>query len=492
MKVLKLHQFNIKFTSACNLCFIIFATSTFAEINKFEGAPIISGSIIEISNITPSLLSVSENPSLGIQLPFPLTTSLSFSNSKLIICDPNTLIYLNGDIYGWIGGMLQKSFNLDGLSPKDVSKTLSQELEGGIDANIRMKAQYLKVGKQFYLKHRGAGFLLSLMTVSQGAVHIPGDAFSLIFSYEDGLQKGNVIDFNKLYGSFDVTSDISLRYGRQLRTNFKMFKKKTQLTWGIDLCYKLGHLMMEAKMEDGYIIYDENNVMKIHASMDIKSAGIKVDDGVGLSLHADSKHLINGHGLSGALDFSAFTENAFFSIGVSNIGAIFWNSNLHHSSLSFIKDSVTIIDIAENGLENSFTSQKLENDYFKQILKSFLFLKCSFSSSNYGRLDKRAIEKISSTRAFSIIYKQPLTYREGYKRIPIFALVLENEFFNGFLPIQIGWSFANSDNNTSFFQLKQVVTKGLSFTFNYSANNDMLFRWGKGGEVSVLSNIYFD
>lgn len=492
MERFNLTSFNVKFLYAALLCLVIIIVPTFAEINRFEGAPNISGSILGVSSLTPSLLSVSDNPSLGIQLPFPLTTSLSFSNSKFMICDPNTLIYLNGDIYSWIGGMLQKSFKLNGLSPKEVSNTLSKELESGVNVNFKMNAQYLKIGKNFYFKNRGSGFLLSLITMSQGEVHIPGDAFSLIFSYEEGLQKGNVIDFKKLYGSFDVTSDISLRYGCQLKPVLTILNRKVHIAWGINANYKIGHLMMEAKMEDGYIVYDESNVMKIHANMDFKSAGIKVEDGVALSLQTDSKHIVNGHGFSGAVDISLFTDNSFFSLGLSNLGAVFWNSDLHHSSLLFVKDSITILDIVENGVENSFTSKKIEENYFKQVLESFLYVKSSFTSSGYGKFDKRRMEKLSSARAFSIVYKQPLIHKEAYKRSPVFGLVFENEFFNGILPIQIGWSFSNLDNNSSFFQLKQVVTRGLSFTLNYSANNDMLFRWGKGGEISVLSNIYFD
>lgn len=449
---------------------------------------LIYGALLDLDYSQASLISLAQNPSLGIRLPFPLTTTMSLSNSKFKLKDPLSVLYLKGNLSSWLASLLNNSFDLEGLTPKDVSKTLSKELKGGVDIDIEFTADYIKIAKNLNKKNQNCGIVFGIQSKSIANIHLPGDAFALFFSYEDGLQKGNAIDFKSLYGEFVASTDFYLGFGKKLKKISNMSKRGTEFLWGISAVYKLGHYMLETEMDDGLIVYNNDNVMDIYSNMKIKTAGINLRN----DLSASINNIINGHGFGISTDFSIITKRLALSLGIKDIGAIFWNSNLNQINVSFSKDSVTIISLIEDDIEKALTISNDEKEILTQPLRAEINFNFTLYSDKKKKNAKLNLCKISNARAFAFTYKQPLIGGVALDYNPMFLMAFENEFFNGVLPVKIEWAVKTDKQYSSFIQLRQVVTKGLSFSLGYEAINDGLFRWNKGCKVSLSSNIYFD
>lgn len=479
----------VKFKLLIILLLCLFENNIFGQ-KSYNGNPLISGSILDINYHFSSNLPLAIQPSFGIRLPFPLTTKVNISNSKFIVNDPLSVFFLKGDYSSWIGSMLNSSFDLDNLSPKEISDKLSKELNGGVEINLGITADYCKIGKSYYKNNKNSGFLFGINSNSFGVLNIPGDAFALIFSYNDGLQKGNIIDFRSLYGEFQFSTDLLFGYGRELSPVLNIRGNQFKLFWAISAAYKLGHYMIETKMEDGYIVYDENNVLKIHSDLNINSVGLKFDENMNIKFSSDISNIINGQGIGFSADFSMAGKKLLLSLGLNDFGFMFWNSNIQNTRVSFSKDSATIIGLLEDN--DTVSAEFLELNNIKQILKGSINLKASFYSSKKTKSGKVNLNKVSNARALTFNYLQPIVggFIQDYN--PEFSMIFENEFFDGIMPVKIGWSLNTSGQYGSLIQIRQVVTRGISFTLSYCANNDPIFRWGKGGEISLSSNIYFD
>ncbi len=471
--------------------FVIFYNESFCEERR-GGNPLISGSILDINYSNPSFLPLSNTPSLGVRLPFPLTTTLSLSNSKFIVNDPTEFLYLKGNYSSLISGMLQNSFELNGLSPKEVSQKLTDELRDGVDIDIEFNADYLKIGKSFNNKSTYKGFMIGLKSNTSAELHVPGDAFSLLFSYEEGLQKGNVIDFSSLDGLFQFSTDLFLGYGKELHSNIKIGKRKFRLAAGTSIAYRMGHLMMYVDMQDGYIVYNNENVLNIHSNLRIKSAGIRFDNDMNIVIGSGISEYVNGHGFNLSGDICLYSDKLFLSLGLSDLGLVIWNNDLYTLDASFSKDSVTLLGLMEDGAGDSIVKHGEYSENYKHLSKSSFSLNVSFYSDKKNVHIPVDLKKISNARALTMHYLQPIIGGILPDYSPTFSFIVENEFFNGIMPFKVGWAIKTNGESSSFMQLRQVVTKGLSFTASYCAREDPFFRWNKGCEIAISSNIYFD
>lgn len=470
---------------------LIFYNTVFCD-EGLTGNPFISGAILDAGFSNPSYTSLSNTPSFGIRLPFPLTTTLSLSNNKFSVNDPTEFLYLNGNYSAWISGILQNSFELDGLTPKEVSNKLTEELKDGMDLAVSFDGDYLKIAKSFYRKGVYEGVRMGIKSNTSAELHIPGDAFSLLFSYQDGLQKGNVIDFSSLQGYFQFSTDLFVAYGREMRPVLKIGENSFKFALGGAIAYRMGHLMMLADMQDGYLIYNEDNVLNLHSNLKIKSAGIKFDENLNINVGSGLSEYVNGHGFNFSGDFSFYSKKLLLSLGISNIGLIYWNDNLYSLKASFSKDSLTLLGIMEEGIEDSIITHGEFDGVYKHYSKGTFDFSVSFYSDKKNSHFPVDLKKLSNARAIKFGYRQPIIGGVLKDYTPDFSFIAENEFFNGIMPVKIGWTFKTNGESTSFFQLRQVVTKGLSFTVAYCAREDPFFRWNKGCEIAISSNVYFD
>lgn len=457
---------------------------------SYDGNIKINGSLLEVESVSD--LIACEYPEFGIRLPFPLTSSVNLSNNKFFIADPFSVLFIQSDFNSWLSSMLFQSFDLEGLNPKEVSDELHDQLRNGVDIRLGFNADYLKLSKKFIKSNDSFAFKIVLKSCSNGALHIPGDAFNLIFSYDDGLQKGNVIDFNDFYGNALISTDLMFGFGKKIKKKLQIKQNYFDLSYGISIGYKMGHIMMNADMSEGYLIYNNDNILNLYSNLTIKSAGINVDENLNINIASEIADMINGHGffLSGGL--TLFSEKLSFSLECNDLGALFWRSNTNSINTIFKKDSITILSLIENGDTDFYNFSKDSDMPINQLLNSYLNLKISL----YNKLNKSKqytkLNKLSNARAISFGYKQPLTvsFNNTYK--PDFSLFFENEFFGGNMPFGIGWKLHALNQAGSFMQLRQVVTKGIAFTLGYEAQADPIFRWGKGCAISLSTNIYLE
>lgn len=475
--LLALLLFSVKLLSAQN-------------IQRFTLNPNVSGSILALEYKNPALISMANEPYGGVKLLFPVSASFRLSNSKFVFADPISLLLLTDNLNGWLANMLLQSFALDGLSPKEVSVKLAEKLGDGLDLYAGLSAEYLRVGRQIHKSEHTSAILVSLSSYSSGVVHVPGEAFMLLFSEDEGLQKGNVIDFDKLYGAVKIVSQLKFSFGKTLKKGLEIRGMPVNLCWGVSGSYDMGHFMFELDMQDGFIHYDDNNVLTVYSDVKLKGAGLKLNDDMGFELRSGVGDLINGHGFSLGGSLSAYTKKFFLSLGLSDLGLMAWSDNVYTQGIEFSKDSISLSTLLSDTGSTELSVETEKGASVLDIGVAGFNLDFGFFSNNGNHI--KALKYLSHGRAISFGFTQPFLSDYNENRRPVYNVVVQNEFIKGTLPLTLGWLLRDSNYYSSMFELRQVVTRGLSFSFRYIAQNSPVFHWKKGCEISVSSNFYFD
>ncbi len=457
------------------------------SVQEFIYNPNISGSILNVGNPEPALLPLVKTPLNGVTIPLPLSGTFEFSNSQFTLYNPIAFVVYRKNLGTLVSHLLNSSFDIEGLPPEGVSQVLSERLEGGADFTFDADYTYFQYAKKYHPMMNKSGFSVQLKSYSNASLHIPGDAFKLVFSNTDGLQKGNEISLSSLESEISVISDLSVSYGRKIFKTIPLFRREFDFSWGVTGAYKMGHMMFHLETDDATISYSEDNVMSIKSDFRVTSAGVKINDQMQFVPTFRNDGVINGHGasFSGGVAFSR--KNILFSLGVNDLGFMAWNSDMNNQNISFSEDSLFIMDL-QNGSSGKVT---VDQSSGKEV--SSLETSMTFKVSLYQELKSvhnDILKNVSYARAVSLGILQPFTEDYLGNRSPHFFLSLENETFRGSVPIRVGWEYQNEHNHSSFLELEQVANS-LTVSFWYRARNDLLFRPTKGGEIGISSHVYW-
>ncbi len=451
--------------------------------------PYISGSILNTAITEPSLIPLSAGPYNGVIIPLPLSGTFEFSNSEFNLYNPLSFLFARKNVGTLISRLLTSSFDIEGLPPEQVSSVLSERLKHGVSFSFLTDYTYFQLAKKRDPLRKKSGFSFRVKSNSEATLHIPGDAFKVIFSNQEGMQKGNRLSLASFHSEVNVTTDLSFAYGKKNRKRFQLFNKDCRLSYGVTGAYKVGHMMFKLETENAELVYGDNNVLSLNSKFNIACAGIRITDNLQFIPTYSETGVVNGHGVGVAGGLTISSARSLLSLSINELGFMTWNSTDHNQDISISDDSLFIMDFQDNPTACVEIGKNNTESNSTNSLKTELTLKYSY----FKKLDLASSElmkKLSYARACNIGYIQQFVKNSSGKRLPNFFLSLENELFKGTLPIRAGWQFQSEQNHSSFIELEQV-SKTLTVSFWYRAHCDMLFRPTKGGEVGIRTHVYW-
>lgn len=447
--------------------------------------PRIAGSLLNSSITEPALFPFFAEPHSGVTIPLPLSGTFELSNDQFTMFNPITLLFYRKNPGTLLSHLLCSSFGISGLPPEAVSQVLSEKLKDGMTFTFDADYTFMHLAKRLSSPELSKGFAVQLKSYSTATMHVPGDAFQIVFSQSNGLQQGNTLTLDEFDSEMRVISELSCSYGREIPHKLSLFQQPFALSWGVTGTYKMGHMLFRIETKNAEITYKEDNTMSIDGSATIISSGIAINDN-GQFITAFRDGLFNGHGLGVSAGTALSFKRILLSFSVNNLGFMAWNSSTQNQELSFCDDSLYLTDFQSDSLLTVNYTSTNDNIVFAE--KSFSSVKLSyFSRSN---AEKEPIQKISSARAASVGYIQPFYTDSQNRKRPLFYTVFENEFLNRRLPARIGWEYQSQQNFGSFLEVEQVL-KSLTVSFWYRAHCDALFRATKGGEIGVRTRIFW-
>ncbi len=452
-------------------------------------SPFISGSILNTSISEPALIPLSVEPYNGVIIPLPVSGTFELSNSKFNLYNPLSFLFYRKNMGTLISHLLCSSFNIEGLPPEAVSAVLSEQLKDGVDFSFMTEYTYFQLAKKRDPLLKKSGFSFRVQSNSEATLHIPGDAFKIVFSNQEGMQEGNKLSLSSLESQIMVTTDFSFAYGTKSNKQFQLFNRDCKLSFGVTGDYKMGHMMLKLQTENAELNYGENNVLSLDSKFHISSAGIKISDDLKFVSTYGEDGVINGHGIGLGGGLAIQSGNSLFSASLNELGFMAWNSTSHNQDISLCDDSLFIMDLQNNPTGTIEIGQNNSTKTVVNSLQTELALKYSyFKGADSSASD--FMKKLSYARACNIGYIQRFIKNSSGDRKPDFFISLENELYRGTLPIRVGWQYQNVHNHSSFIELEQV-SKSLTVSFWYRAHCDMLFRATKGGEIGIRTHVYW-
>jgi hypothetical protein len=426
----------------------------------------------------PSLLASEGNPMFGLQLPLPFSLSLQINNSALTLPNPMNYLFDSKKVDIWIARMLIESFELDGLSPSQVSEKLTSYSTKDIKLWMTAEIPYLKIAakknKEFYY---GWGF--NIESIFDGYVNIPGQVLAVIFSTDKGIQPGNLISFETLNAGCEFVTEIQSGWARSFDVSLKWRDRLLfdRIQFGFGFTQRMGHTFYELAADTLFLDYTRRGVMNAKGNILIKSSGIR-DDGSSDALN------INGYGFN--LSTGAVLQNKYFSIAgsLTNLGAMGWYDKKNYENISVEKDSVYLYDVFTNEKDSMISTVNTDGSTIRYLQSPVL------AGSLSARFPlKEHYHPFLSYQLVSLGYKISSEHIGKFGRGYTMALDLESGIDYGKIPLRLGWTYSKYNLMSSTISV-EMVNKLLTFDFWYRASGDWLFRAKKGAEFGFCFHIY--
>jgi len=514
---LKIHTLLILFFSA--FCAVFAAESNPLNLGK-SAARNANGSAVEASMENPALLGVESAPKGGVVPPLfnfgveyysnvlalrPYRDFLSIGN------DPDTV---DNTFFGIINlpyettktladitnAILHETFDLQGLDAQQSSEEIFSKLKDGVS---------IYAGYRYALLHAAHNrFSLGVSTYMDEEVTIPGAAFALLFSTDQGLQKGNSLELSSFNHEKIHATEFSFQVG--LPVMVPELQKLFGLRYGaggIGVKYIAGHSFYNAYAERAELSYNDDGY-EIDADVLVRTtenrapsdnqylqdyrapfAGSFTPDGDGDVTLSDLYFSgVTGHGFGLDIGGILYDEHQMVSVNFSNIGALFWIKDVYEKRLSIKKRGLSILDIydaeeqaqenRDNGLADSTTLDVLfggTNEALTQDADSFSvatsFTTVLPTTFNLGyvytwdlqRISNQKLRTIADWATVSGYYQQHFTSGPGRSFIPRLAVAGEGGMLQGFLPLRAGFIFGGDEKLASTF--------GFGLNFDYVSLN---------------------
>jgi len=279
-----------------------------------------------------------------------------------------------------------------------------------------------------------------------------------------------------------------------------IFNKENGL-FGFSFKYLVGISYADVKFSN-IVIRDTLGVTKVYEGsyIDLISSGLE------LSLNSDStlpdsigeeiRDNIGpaGHGFAMDFGFSWYDSSSVFSIAIRNLlGFMLWNKNIYNDKIFFNNNVINEFNKNEDLL--IYTQNKNNSIKTKDALLKLYPLSLDFGYSKIFHFNKNTW--LSKSFIFSTSVRQNFWNSAFYGVIPRVSVGIQNNFFNGVMPLYLGTSFGGDEEmsfsagiglDLKYFVLnagvrgyKNVlahksngisVSAGIVFKFGYDGDND--------------------
>jgi hypothetical protein len=384
--------------------------------------------------------------------------------------------------------LLQERFGLSNQTPKKSSKILSEELKNGIFITSNL---FLPIFSFSQNKPDSLGWGVKIKFNIRGLTHVPGSVFLSVFSCTNGIQPGNKLEFDALSSYYETTTDFHVSLGRGI-PKATLFKNslKMNLSWGIDLIYRMGHAFIQLETREGEISFSNNNILSVNGHSIITTSDTGICENYQLNNPFKNGIAIrgNGFGMSGGL--TLYNNKSSISVNLLKLGTMIWHTGVMQSDFIIEDDSLFLLDFFQGKKYQKYRNSFTKKDRHIQSFETNFALEYSYRWNSI-KTQKDSHGNFSDYLIAYFGYYQPVITRVFTKKTPSFSTAFENGFFRGILPLQIGWTFGSYDMFTSFIQLK-IIANASTFSILYRSISDYLFRWNKGIEMGFKIHYFWN
>jgi len=454
-----------------------------------------SGNSYEAVYHNPAILGVDKPPKGGLFIPL---TCAGFGvwSDKLALSPFNKYVLDDMEQYSdLVAHIFNKSFDLKGLNPDQVSDKLTEEFKGGLKvyggARISLlNAAWGKIG-------------FDITTHTDEEMHIPEGPLFAIFSRDKGLLEGNTLDFSDFRQEAYWATDFTFHLG--LPVQVPLLHKLLGLengAGGLGIRYVMGHSMLKASMDDAsYLAYKTNNQLEANATMTVQTAGL------GYSGPWKNKGWsglpVNGHGVGVDLGGILYDKHGSLSVNVQNLGVLFWTNKLQEVTYRIQKENLDAYDIIKgiDEVGDDWDSLRLEifgqpgeyisgaNDTLKDakvlamMLPATLDIGYTYTWDNSSNVNP-AMKMLARTATAGVNYNQHLSRGPGRSFVPRFSIGGEAGTLNGVVPVRAGFAIGGPERFASALGLG-VNLNYFSINASYKAIGNLLFIPSKGAEFAT-------
>jgi outer membrane protein OmpA-like peptidoglycan-associated protein len=369
--------------------------------------------------------------------------------------------------------ILKRSFDLDGLSPAEVSDKLTKEFEGGVKVYYGLQHTLFSMGWN--------RIAFDITTHIDEETHIPEAPLMMLFSRTKGLLPGNTLDFSDLKQDVIWATDFSFHIG--LPVKVPVLNKFFNLQYGaggLGVKYVMGHSILKAETEDGTLTYNQtSNSLDVNGKVHVQTAGTGFHGAWDYKNPFESGLPVSGHGIGFDIGGILYDKKGTLSINFNNIGVLFWTNHINEATYRITKDSLDVYDIIDgieladdqdrnarlvifNRDKNEYLSMEddsLKNgDGFATLLPLSLNIGYSYTwdfSKNTNNNRRWIAEYINA----GANYRQQFTSNAGQSPIPRLSLGGEAGMVRGFVPVRLGFVFGGPELLASAI--------GVGFNFKY-------------------------
>lgn len=469
----------------------------------------VNGKACEAPTNNPALLGVERVPKCGLILPL-FNTGIGAWSDKLALSPFNPAIYPVGNFWAssvskgaaLLSRILRRSFDLEGLTPDEVSDKLTEEFAGGLKMYAGAKSTLLSLAWN--------RIAFDITTHYDEQVNVPDGPLFVLFSRDKGLLKGNTLDFSNFSQDIIWATDFTFHIG--LPVNIPVLHDLFKLRFGaggIGIKYVMGHSILKGNTETGVLSYNENtNSLDVDATMKIQTAGTGYTGPWRSSNIFENGLPVNGHGIGVEIGGILYDENSALTINVQNLGVLFWINKVKEVTYRIKKNGLDVYDIISgidkanadstdplltifNRNENEFVSD--ENDTLKDANGFATILPLSFNIGYSYSLDfaesKPKLRPLADYLNLSVSYQQQFDHGPGRSPIPRFAFGAEAGALYGVLPVRLGYVLGGSERLASAVGVGINIKDHVSLNASYKAVGSPIFIPKRGMELAGGLNI---
>ncbi len=373
--------------------------------------------------------------------------------------------------------ILRRSFDLDGLSPAEVSDKLTKEFEGGVKVYYGLEHTLFSMGWN--------RLAFDITTHVNEQTHIPEAPLMMLFSRDKGLLPGNTLDFSDLKEDAIWATDFSFHIGLPVSVPvLNNFFKLRYGAGGLGIKYVMGHSILRAETENGILTYNKGtNSLDVDGKVHVQTAGTGFHGAWNMDNPFSDGLPVSGHGIGFDLGGILYDKNGTLSINFNNIGVLFWVKNVYEATYRIKKDGLDVYDIID-GIELGdkqdrnarlviFNRDKgeylsMEDDSLKSgngfatLLPLALNIGYSYTW-DFSKSEKQSRRWLAEYVNAGANYRQQFTNDAGQSPVPRLSLGGEAGMIRGYLPIRVGLVFGGPEIMASAI--------GAGFNFKYVSIN---------------------
>jgi hypothetical protein len=394
----------------------------------------------------------------------------------------------------YINTVLNKSFNIEGLSASASSRMIEQKVSDGVSI--------YEGGSVNLFILRLPRLLVDITTTVDCEEHISGVPFFILFSDRKGLIEGNSLDLSDTRADLIALTRIGARYAfpLPLPSLFDRIESWTkgkiafdQGALGFGAKYVLGNAMMRLRVPESDItVAPDGGNASYRARVVITESGTGFDEDFDYRFDPGNSYSSgNGVGIDAGYAMSG-TKGPVFGVAMHDLGFVAWR-DAKESEFYVACDSLKLKLLNDNDEDTTdddpFIDTITDPIRLKKVGARYTMLPLRFTLSTGYEWDMNSlfgpsIGALSDFARIGLNFEQHLTRWPGRSRIPKLTIGGENGFLYGVLPLRAGFSFGGAEELASTFGIG-IDARVIKLDVAYKANGSLYFYPRRGLEIAL-------